>query len=119
MKLSEIEELLLVSVLADRERLRTLHPLRWWPGEDRFEWARLNSLVTDARNGIVRLDWFAWRGGHCGIAERQQNSRAVRRLADLELIVRHTSRFGDRQTKAVELTKSGETVAREIQHILN
>jgi len=109
MTLTDLEKLLLVSVLADRDRLASQSPI-WERGEDRHLFARRRCAIEDARVGIVSLDWPRWRGGACDATQRQGNSRAVKKLMQSGLLIG----YGDTQIKAVQLTESGETLAKAI-----
>lgn len=104
--LSELERLLLISILRDRDVLSAGSCVRNMASENRLEFTRRRLAIEDARAGIVRLDFRRWRGAASTATQHQQNSRAVKRLAELELIVPHT--------RAVELTATGEQAAKEL-----
>ncbi len=109
MTLTDLEKLLLASVLADRDRLASQSPI-WDRGEDRHLFARRRCAIEDARRGIVAIDWSGLIGHSVAPAERQARSRAVRRLIALELLIG----YGHSNFKAVELTESGEQIAKTI-----
>ena len=110
MKLSPLEELLLASVLADRDRLAAKYPLIWERGSDRHQYARDRVAIEDAHAGIVAINWPGWLGHFPDVAERKADSRAVHRMMELGLLIGH----GNSQMKFVEMTPAGETAAKAI-----
>lgn len=110
-------EKILVSVLADRERLAAKKPAKWEPGDGRDRLAECNRehrLISDAKAGIVPTDLFNWLGRAPTPSDHTQASRAIRRLADRGLVIDHASRFGGINTKFLELTPEGEALARQL-----
>lgn len=114
MKLSPLEKVLLVNVLADRDRLAGKFPLIWERGSDRHQYARDRVAIEDAHAGIVAINWPGWLGHIPNVAERKAGSRAIHRLTVDGLLIGHTSRYGDTQVKYLELTETGEQLAKAI-----
>ena len=110
--LSELERLLLISILRDRDVLAAGSCVRNMASENRLEFTRRRLAIEDARAGIVRLDFRRWRGAASTATQHQQNSRAVKRLVTAGLIEAVLC-DGDIRTKFVKLTEAGEQLAKE------
>jgi hypothetical protein len=112
MTLSDLDKLLLLSVLTDRDTLTSQSPIWQIGAEDRHEFARRRCAIQDARQGIVRIRWPDWLGHATSNAERHAGCRAVKKLMAAGLIIGH----GDRQINFLELTEVGEKLANEISN---
>ncbi len=114
MKLSEVEKLLIISVLHHRDRLAAMFPLIWTRGTDRVEYARDRVEIERAHVGIVGVDWAGWLGHFPDARERKAGSRAIHRLIADGLLIGHKSGYGDTQIKYLALTATGEQLAKEL-----